>query len=482
MDRDLAFLQDADEEMLGVFVDTMLKKGGLTETLTCSEEYKKYGKRYKQYLPLIEKEYLDFGSNTFITPFIGPNSYKEILRDVAGRFKVDFNQGQSVEDVEERLLENVLVQVVDAMEPEERAQLDELVQKTGEKYGKGKINLPLPLLLATAFRAGGFASYQLTVILVNGIAKAILGRGLTLAGNAALTRALSIFAGPIGIIVMSLWTLFDFAGPAYRVTIPCTILIAAMRREKLLREYREVDKDLLFLQVANQELLGVFIEILCKKGSLTETLTGCAEFENYAGGYRQLAPQAVKEYLAFGTNTVWNIFGAHASYREVLCDVAAQLGVAFNSEQRVEELEGRLLEKVLSQAVNNMSPEERGALLELAQGASKRQGAGEYPVPAAVVEAFRSGGATAYRLVLLMANSLAQEAVGHGLPNIVAYAQLGMIVDPYPFWGLLGYLVGFLRKLTGPAYHITVPCTILIAAMRWEKLLREDEGFRVYSV
>ena len=69
----------------------------------------------------------------------------------------------------------------------------------------------------------------------------ILGRGLSLAANATFVKALSVFAGPIGIAVTALWTIMDIAGPAYRVTIPCVILIAAFRHEMRLKEYRNCE-------------------------------------------------------------------------------------------------------------------------------------------------------------------------------------------------------------------------------------------------
>ena len=62
-------------------------------------------------------------------------------------------------------------------------------------------------------------------------AKFLTGRGLTIAANAALTKWLSVFAGPIGWAVTALWTVIDIAGPAYRVTIPAVIQIAYMRQK-----------------------------------------------------------------------------------------------------------------------------------------------------------------------------------------------------------------------------------------------------------
>ena len=71
------------------------------------------------------------------------------------------------------------------------------------------------------------------MIIVNAIAKAILGRGLSLAINSGITKGLSVLVGPIGMILTALWTVYDIAGPAYRVIIPCTILIAAYRKMEL---------------------------------------------------------------------------------------------------------------------------------------------------------------------------------------------------------------------------------------------------------
>lgn len=67
------------------------------------------------------------------------------------------------------------------------------------------------------------------MIVANAVSKSLLGRGLAMASNAALTRWLSIFAGPIGWSVTAIWTAIDIAGPAYRVTIPSVVQIAYMR-------------------------------------------------------------------------------------------------------------------------------------------------------------------------------------------------------------------------------------------------------------
>ena len=83
--------------------------------------------------------------------------------------------------------------------------------------------------LPSAIRAGKFSPYQVAVIVANAVLKAVINRGLSIATNAVLTRAMSILAGPIGWTITGLWTAVDIAGPAYRVAIPADIYVAYLR-------------------------------------------------------------------------------------------------------------------------------------------------------------------------------------------------------------------------------------------------------------
>lgn len=75
----------------------------------------------------------------------------------------------------------------------------------------------------------GFSPYKISVIVANAVARTLLGRGICVAGNAALTRAIAVFAGPVGLALNALWLAIDIAGPAYRVTVPAVIQIAYIR-------------------------------------------------------------------------------------------------------------------------------------------------------------------------------------------------------------------------------------------------------------
>ena len=60
MDENLRFLESLNNEQLGILVEIMLKEGWQSESLSISDEYKKYGKKYSNYVESIEKEYRAF--------------------------------------------------------------------------------------------------------------------------------------------------------------------------------------------------------------------------------------------------------------------------------------------------------------------------------------------------------------------------------------------------------------------------------------
>ena len=101
-------------------------------------------------------------------------------------------------------------------------------------------------LFRIIFKSGGFKSYQMTVIVANSISKTVLNKGLSLAGNAALTKNLALLVGPIGSIVSAMLTVYDITGPAYRVTIPGVAMVAMLRKEyeeRKLEEQRKLEKQ-----------------------------------------------------------------------------------------------------------------------------------------------------------------------------------------------------------------------------------------------
>lgn len=242
-DPDLEFLSNCSSKELDQLVNILTKdpKDGslrLTEELTTNDKYKRYYPNHKEYWEEIASEIQLFGGNSFVNIFRGGKGvvYREVLCDVCDKMKANYNKNSSTKQIEENLLMKILTQALEEMKPHER-------QELSEELGLGT-NFTAQALTAsciTIFRAGGFKSYQLTVIIANAILKALIGRGLALGGNVALTRTASILVGPIGWVITGLWTAVDLAGPAYRVTIPAVIEIIYLR--KLSENRAEIEKN-----------------------------------------------------------------------------------------------------------------------------------------------------------------------------------------------------------------------------------------------
>ena len=241
-DKDLEFLGAMKGEDLNILVSTLTHdkdgKKRWTESLTSSEVYKKHYPNHQKYLGEIIDELQRFGGHSFINIlrkiWADRNGvpYREILCDVCDKCKVNYNKNAKIERIEELLLQKIFEDSLEKMPKEELEKLSrELgLDKTRNIGNLAKGNLAT-MIMQSAIQAGGFASYKIALVVANAVAKQMLGRGLTLAANATLTRTMSVFAGPLGWAFTALWTAWDFAGPAYRVTIPAVIQVAYLRQK-----------------------------------------------------------------------------------------------------------------------------------------------------------------------------------------------------------------------------------------------------------
>ncbi len=230
------FLEEFSNEELAVLVEIIKDKGSFSESLTSKSNYRDYYPNHRMYVREIEQELSDMGANSIANAFRSFFSdttgveYNEILKDVCDKMDVSYDSSDSEREIEVRLLAKVMESSWTELSSQEQQQLLDGVN--GQV--KGSINVADKFgLFCSIFRAGGFKSYKLSVIIANTIAKMILGRGLSLAANAALTRGLAILTGPIGWAITAIWTAIDLSGPAYRVTVPSVIYIAALRQIKI---------------------------------------------------------------------------------------------------------------------------------------------------------------------------------------------------------------------------------------------------------
>lgn len=230
-DSDLEFLEEVSSLDLEVLVETLINDedgdGRLTEELTTNDRYKSYSPDHHEYWDLIAAEIQCFGANSVVTMFRCGEGilYKEVLTDACDKMKVNYNKDASVEMIEMNLLMKILTESMQDMSTDELKEIVGDLDLNTTNYTAQAVTVALQ----GAVKFSGFMAYKVAVIVTNAVAKALLGHGLKIATNAALTRAIGVFAGPIGWAITGLWTAADIAGPAYRVTIPAVIQVAFLR-------------------------------------------------------------------------------------------------------------------------------------------------------------------------------------------------------------------------------------------------------------
>lgn len=234
-DEDLEFLGKLSSEELSYLVDVLIKdpknnEKRLTETLTTSDNFNKYGNDYARYWQDIAAELQTFGGNSFVNVFRGGGvCYREILCDVCDKQKVNYNKNSSTTQIEIYLLQKILDDMQTQLNEE---QLKKLAKEFEIEYSQLKAQ-GLATVGMGIFKLGGFQSYVFTLRLINIIWRFLFGHGLKLVANATIARVLSIATGPIGWAITGIWTAYDIAGPAYRVTFPAILQIITLRQTHL---------------------------------------------------------------------------------------------------------------------------------------------------------------------------------------------------------------------------------------------------------
>jgi uncharacterized protein YaaW (UPF0174 family) len=250
-------LRDADIEDLDVLVDYITDSGkgrislekavGVTLVKARTERTYQLAERM-----LIEHELRQFGGNTVanlirdvrgllgsLSPLLAQGAsadvmaavpYDEIVRDVAEHLKVRFDKHAGTPHVEDGILKSLLVMSFEKMTPEEREKVlkeleipdaADLAKRSVAAIGVGVAAASLNMAMA----------YHLSRSVAGAAVQALLGRGLAMSATSIVARPITVLAGPIGWAVTGAWALADMASPAYRVTVPCVVQVAYMRKK-----------------------------------------------------------------------------------------------------------------------------------------------------------------------------------------------------------------------------------------------------------
>lgn len=235
-DPDLEFLKQVKSEDLDDLVRCLIydkdNERRWMQTLTNKELFKKHYPDHHQYWREIAAEIQSFGGNTIFNFFRGKGVlYKEVLTDVCDKMRVAHDKNNSTIELENCLLLKILEDAVKKMTPEE-------LKKFGASLGKGVFDgvtsETAEAMLKTIF-ISSLASYQLSFMVAKATVQAFLETGLHAArmlGNVFMPRAFGAIIGPIGLVITGLWAAVGAAGPAYKVTVPAVILVAALRKKR----------------------------------------------------------------------------------------------------------------------------------------------------------------------------------------------------------------------------------------------------------
>lgn len=246
-DHDLEFLGELDNNRLENLVEILTKdKDGsarMTETLTVSKEYKEHSYNYSRYWKRIAEEIQLFGGNSFANLWRASDGitsalknilkdkrrgvkYEEILKDVCDKMKVSYNKNTSTENIEQCLLNKILEDSLEKMSEEERQKLIKELNLPTTSFGKQAVTAMLQI-----------QAIPIYVMMIRGLPTIVMRCCFPII---IIPTPLAIFSGPIGLTLTGLWTAYDIAGPAYRVTIPICIYIACLRR---IHQYENQNKQ-----------------------------------------------------------------------------------------------------------------------------------------------------------------------------------------------------------------------------------------------
>lgn len=177
---------------------------------------------------LLSAEIIKYGSNSILALVGVENSYKDIVYDVGRRLKSGVNRSDPISTMDEKILINVFKSVYDKMDSHEKDEFQRAVKSEIENFDVNILNFTGQAFTAMFQLILKQNNGKILLIIANFVSRVLFNRGLTMVGAVGLGRVAGLIAGPIGWTFTALWTIYDIAAPAYRVTIRVVIYLAIM--------------------------------------------------------------------------------------------------------------------------------------------------------------------------------------------------------------------------------------------------------------
>ena len=229
-DPDLEFLakcQNKDLEILVKYLTTD-KDGSLriTEQITSSETYKNNFPNHRAYWELLASEIQHFGANSLMTLFRGGEGvlYREVIGDIADKLGLFIKKEDAIETIELALLTKLMMDAIDKMPEKNLSAVVDALEIQPESMNRSDIKNAL----RWATKTNDYKPFTLASVVANSVLSHITNKGVE-AKSIPLSGAIDVIANPVGVLFEGIENLIKIPGPAYRVTIPCSALIAYLR-------------------------------------------------------------------------------------------------------------------------------------------------------------------------------------------------------------------------------------------------------------
>lgn len=222
-------LCNADKNDLDLLIDYITDNGKGRLSLSSSVKTllvsaKELNEIDEDTLRVLARELQLYGGNSFVNLFRGNGvDYAEIVDDVLGRLKIPAQKSASLARKENLIISKVFENAWEKMSAAQRKEiLDSLGMKSTGSLEALSVLLP-------RIGLGGIAAYQITALVASSVASMAVGRVIPMVASFGAGRMLGALAGPIGIALTGLYSAYDLASPAFRVTLPCIVQIAWIR-------------------------------------------------------------------------------------------------------------------------------------------------------------------------------------------------------------------------------------------------------------
>ncbi|MDN5112692.1 DUF3944 domain-containing protein [Aliarcobacter butzleri] len=231
----------------------------------------------------------------------------------------------------------------------------------------------------------------------------------------------------------------------------------------------KLDKELEFLQYMDDKSLDSLVETLIrdKDGELrlTESITSNDLYKKFSPQHSNYWELIAGELQSFGGNSFVNIFrGGGVQYKEILCEVCDKMGVNYNKNSNVINIEQNLFMKILEDSMKDMSTEELKSIVEELN--LKTQTYTSQAVMAAMQVAIKQSGFFVYKMAAIIVNAVLKALFGRGLTFVgtgIMMRSISAFAGPIG-WAITAAWTAF--DVAGPAFRVTIPAVIQVAFLR----------------